>query len=217
MRSLEAFPAITKDEFCKACKALERRSADSISDTDWLSVRWSGEELLIRQRRNTLLHSGSRRLASDQGTNTGEVGGKEDFENIVEDEVEDSSIKDTDTCLIVDFSVILSPTYCVPVLWFSCHHGPEKRPITLDQIYEQLVPQPSSAPLRGVGVLGGISMAHHPVSDLPSFFLHPCNTQDALSVLKPDHDPTPDEYLILWLGLIGSAVGLHIPSKLLSS
>ncbi|EXJ65246.1 hypothetical protein A1O7_01587 [Cladophialophora yegresii CBS 114405] len=218
MPSLQAFPAITKDEFSEACKALERRSADRISDTDWLSVKWSGEELLIRQRRNitTSLHNGNRRLAGDRSTNSGEVVDREDLENMVEDEVEDSSIKDT-TCLIVDFSIILSPTYCVPVLWFSCRHGLEKRPIALDQVYEQLVPQPSCAPLRGVGVLGGISVAHHPVSDLPSFFLHPCNTQDALSVLEPSGTLTPEEYLSLWLGLIGSAVGLHIPSKLLSA
>lgn len=31
--------------------------------------------------------------------------------------------------------------------------------MTLDQIYEQLVAQQSSASLRGVGVMGGISIA----------------------------------------------------------
>src|ERR1700741_3248924 len=62
-----------------------------------------------------------------------------------------------------------------------------------------------------------ISSQYHPISDLPSFFLHPCNTQDALSNLKPSESLTPEEYLILWLGLIGSAVGLHLPSKLVSA
>jgi hypothetical protein len=66
----------------------------------------------------------------------------------------------------VEFSIILSPTYCVPVLWFSCQYAPDKQPMTLDRIYDQLVPQPSSASLRGVGVLGGISMAVSPVQRL---------------------------------------------------
>ena len=60
------------------------------------------------------------------------------------------------------------------------------------------------------------TVQHHPVSDLPSFFLHPCNTQEALLTLTPERSLTPESYLILWLGLMGSSVGLHVPSKLLS-
>jgi hypothetical protein len=97
MCSLQAFPAITKDEFCAACKALERRSAeDRISDTDWLGVRWTGEELLIRQRRNISLHGGDHGIAGDQGKNAiEEEAEREDIEDMIEDEVEDSSIKST--------------------------------------------------------------------------------------------------------------------------
>lgn len=55
---------------------------------------------------------------------------------------------------------------------------------------------------------------HHPISDQPAYFIHPCNTPEALSVLKPNKRFTPEDYLVLCLGLIGSSVGLHIPSKL---
>ena len=51
MEPLQAFPAITEKELAEACKALEQRSADKINGTDWLSVRWTGEELIIRQKR----------------------------------------------------------------------------------------------------------------------------------------------------------------------
>lgn len=57
---------------------------------------------------------------------------------------------------------------------------------------------------------------HHPISDSPAFFIHPCNTPEALSVLANGVELVPEDYLILWLGLIGSAVSLHIPSKLLA-
>lgn len=49
--TIQTFPSITEDEFQEACKALEDRSADRLDDTDWLSVRWSGKELIIKQRR----------------------------------------------------------------------------------------------------------------------------------------------------------------------
>lgn len=55
---------------------------------------------------------------------------------------------------------------------------------------------------------------HHPISDQPAYFIHPCNTPEALSVLKPERDLSPEEYLLLWLGLIGTSVGLYVPSAL---
>jgi hypothetical protein len=51
MASLDTFPSISDAEFRAACKALEDRCFDRLGGTDWLSVRWSGEELVIKQRR----------------------------------------------------------------------------------------------------------------------------------------------------------------------
>ncbi|EXJ75827.1 uncharacterized protein A1O5_00334, partial [Cladophialophora psammophila CBS 110553] len=215
IESLRAFPAITQQEFSEACRAWEQRSSDRISETDWLSVRWTGEELLITQRRKITCKDGKRRTPSDHGD--------AQKDELIDMGIEDSIIKDTLApdvdnleSLIVDFSITLSPIYSVPVLWFICRYDRVNKALSLDQIYEWLVPEPSLTSLRGIGVMGGISMAHHPVSDRPTFFLHPCKTQEALSVLKPG-PLTPEEYLMLWLGLIGSAVGLHVPSKLMST
>jgi len=49
--TLQAFPSITKDEFQEAYKALEDRSFDKLNGTDWLSAKWTGKELIIKQRR----------------------------------------------------------------------------------------------------------------------------------------------------------------------
>ncbi|KAJ9605213.1 hypothetical protein H2200_010603 [Cladophialophora chaetospira] len=235
MASMQAFPAITDGEFSEACEALEQRSADKNSDTDWLSVKWTGKELLIRRTMKTF-ECGDGPTALGEGEGMAE----DTFEELTDEDEEASIVRSNfaaniakGASLVVDYSITLSPTYSVPVLWFSCRFGPENKPMTLDQIYEHLVPQQSSSSLRDIGVMGGISMAvsrikpsisqpadlmqYHPISDLPSFFLHPCNTQDALSVLTKEQHLTPEEYLILWLGLIGSPVGLHIPSKLLST
>lgn len=47
------------------------------------------------------------------------------------------------------------------------------------------------------------------------FFVHPCNTPEALSHLNTGIPLNPEDYLFLWLGLMGSSVGLYVPSKLL--
>jgi ubiquitin-like-conjugating enzyme ATG10 len=59
----------------------------------------------------------------------------------------------------------------------------------------------------------------HPITDLPSFFVHPCNTHEALIAARDTMavGMTEEEYLLLWLGIVGSAVGLHVPSKLVAS
>ena len=59
-------------------------------------------------------------------------------------------------------------------------------------------------------------LQYHPVTDLPAFFIHPCNTHEAMVSVHDGQSLSAEEYLIVWLGLIGSSVGLHVPSKLLS-
>jgi len=49
--TLQAFPSITEDEFQQACRALEDRSSDKLDGTDWLGVRWTGKELIVKQKR----------------------------------------------------------------------------------------------------------------------------------------------------------------------
>lgn len=78
--------------------------------------------------------------------------------------------------LILDFSIVLSPTYCVPVLWFSCRRGSGNKSLGLDEVYDSLIPATSQASLRNVSVMGGISMAVSsltfrgiPITDISSF------------------------------------------------
>jgi ubiquitin-like-conjugating enzyme ATG10 len=61
--------------------------------------------------------------------------------------------------VIVDFSIVLSPTYQVPVLWFTPCQLPLHGPWGLDAVYHYLVPSIQQAGVRQVGILGGISMA----------------------------------------------------------
>lgn len=56
--------------------------------------------------------------------------------------------------MVVEFSITLSPTYSVPILWFRC---PAIK--SLEELHQLLVPSHLHESIRNVGVLGGISQA----------------------------------------------------------
>lgn len=63
----------------------------------------------------------------------------------------------TQPSLQVDYDILLSATYQVPVLYFglrSHNHGP----LGLDEVYQYVVPEQYRQELKSVGVMGGISM-----------------------------------------------------------
>lgn len=53
--------------------------------------------------------------------------------------------------------------------------------------------------------------------ETPAFFVHPCNTADAMRGIASEHDISPEAYLIIWLGLVGSSVRLQLSSDLFKS
>jgi hypothetical protein len=54
-----------------------------------------------------------------------------------------------------EFHVLLSPTWRVPVLYFSAYWETTLEPLTLDQIYEFLVHDEDA--MKEVSIMGGIS------------------------------------------------------------
>ena len=54
----------------------------------------------------------------------------------------------------IDFSITLSPTYAVPVLWFT-----SPALASVDRIYNLLTADHLIEPARSIGVMGGISQA----------------------------------------------------------
>lgn len=66
--------------------------------------------------------------------------------------------------LEVDYDIVFSPTYQVPVLYFVFPAIPQVGPPTIDTVYRYLVPHQYGSPLKNVGVMGGISFG---VRELP--------------------------------------------------
>jgi len=104
-------------------------------------------------------------------------------------------------------------TYNVPTLWFTLHDLPMGEPVfDLDSVYRYLVPDEYKSLLRGAGITGGLSAAPHPITDVPSFFIHPCQTKEAMETF----DCPIANYLMVWLGLVGGCVGLWVPHEMSS-
>lgn len=58
----------------------------------------------------------------------------------------------------VEYSILLSPTYRVPVLYIHLRDLPPTGPTGIDAAYQYLVPQRSQPELLAEGVMGGLSM-----------------------------------------------------------
>ncbi|KAK4199144.1 hypothetical protein QBC40DRAFT_228659 [Triangularia verruculosa] len=111
----------------------------------------------------------------------------------------------------VMYEIHLHPTYQAPCLWFSLHNLPfDEQAFNIDTVFRRLVPDQYKDGLRGAGAIGGISADHHPVTGLPSFFIHPCLLGEAMSTF----DCSKEDYLMVWLGLVGGCVGLWVPSEM---
>jgi len=111
----------------------------------------------------------------------------------------------------VTYEIHLHPTYRMPTLWFMLHDLPMGEPaFDVDAVYRYLVPPEYKSRLRAAGVTGGISAAPHPITDVPAFFIHPCQTGEAMKCF----DCVIKDYLVIWIGLVGACVGLWIPPEM---
>jgi ubiquitin-like-conjugating enzyme ATG10 len=57
----------------------------------------------------------------------------------------------------VDYHILLSPTWQVPVLLFAATWSKTLEPLTLEEVYAFLVEKSSKDSLADVSILGGIS------------------------------------------------------------
>ncbi|KAK1752397.1 hypothetical protein QBC47DRAFT_388359 [Echria macrotheca] len=111
----------------------------------------------------------------------------------------------------VTYEIHLHPTYEAPCLWFTLHDLPPDEPaFNIDTVFRRLVPDQFKDGLRSAGPIGGISADHHPITGVPSFFVHPCLLGEAMSRF----DCAKENYLMVWLGLVGGCVGLWVPKEM---
>ncbi|KAK4546202.1 hypothetical protein LTR36_002339 [Oleoguttula mirabilis] len=122
---------------------------------------------------------------------------------------------------VVTYDLLHSPTYQVPVLYLTTQHQqqhtspPGLPPPPPDEVYRLLVPAAHKPQMRAVGVMGALTLADHPATGRPAYSVHPCRTQEAMRAVTASRSSLwPEDYLLLWLGLVGAGVGLHVPVEL---
>ena len=64
---------------------------------------------------------------------------------------------DLDRNLQIDYDIVYSPTYQVPVLYFILRWNNYQGPIGLNEVYQYVVPEQYKKELKSVGIMGGIS------------------------------------------------------------
>ncbi|KAK9561972.1 hypothetical protein V6Z88_003507 [Aspergillus fumigatus] len=198
---LSAFPSLTPEEFSCACRAFLSRVQNLASDP--IHVRWSSIELVQKTTGAILKISRSiEHLTSQHIEGIPLELGESQEPNLCEDDPE-ALIRTTQTSpeLHVDYDILLSPVYRVPVLYFLLQRDGHPQSLEIDAVYHLLVPDQYKRELQSVGVMGGISVGYHPESGVPAFFVHPCNTADAMMRIAGWRKITAETYLLIWLGL----------------
>lgn len=119
-------------------------------------------------------------------------------EALIEDDKVCEHVADDDVAIereevvTVTQTIHWSSTWRLPVLYFNASSS-SGQPLSLDQLISAgivhtpttLSDNPDENATAGPG---GASVADHPRSGLPSFFLHPCNTSQALTALLAQNE-----------------------------
>lgn len=121
---------------------------------------------------------------------------------------------ETDFDYEVVYEFAYSTNYQVPVLYLhfrnstlrTCEHDPA--------MLDRIIPFSLRSQIHHVDPIGAISMTDHPVSGMPVYFVHPCNTQEAMRAVCGGVRPDPLIYILRWIGCLGAVVGLALPTDL---
>lgn len=86
----------------------------------------------------------------------------------------------------------------------------------MDELYEYIIPEIYQKDLKTspTNIYGSISQAEHPLTGVPFWYIHPCQTQNMLQTIVGIHGPPIDDYIKVWLSLVGPIVKYHIPHEL---
>ncbi|BCR97666.1 ATG3/ATG10 family protein [Aspergillus luchuensis] len=212
--TLSGFPLLTAEEFETACHAfLDRIHVVDDTKVGWSSIRLdqraTGPILSIAR---DIGHVGTR--DRDEPLPDPEMIEELQWEASEEDPEALIRAPETSVRLQVIYYILLSPTYHVPVLYFQLRQDNHPGPLGIDAVYQHLVPEQYRKELQSIGIMGGISFGYHPDSGTPAFFVHPCQTTDAMRHIAGQLCLTPETYLMIWLGLVGNRLGLQLPKEL---
>ncbi|CCX12198.1 hypothetical protein FPQ18DRAFT_357625 [Pyronema domesticum] len=202
MPPLETFPLLSPAEFktiCHGFVALQQNllsTSQSLKQQIWSlkekKLPWGQDSVIYLSLSKLARHWPAGRPSEAESEVEGEGEGEGEAEHdITEDDPESlpplRRLPNDPILIAVEYNILYSPTFRVPVLWFS---------------------QP---PQGVVAVEGKLTLGDHPVTGEISWFVHPCQTREAMEVWRGTEVETDTEwgrYLAVWLELVGRAAGL---------
>ncbi|WPH01555.1 Hypothetical protein R9X50_00440200 [Acrodontium crateriforme] len=195
--------SISAENWKEACETLRHAwNESSDTSTGWSDVKFMNDPLSTEWIRII-------KIAGYTVPPTAE-NAEEESQVEIDDEALQRNVS-TNTRDRICYDLILSPTYGVPVLYITF----PARPVPgADEIYAALLStteHPLVPPMQSIGPLGALSMTDHPVLGLPTYFVHPCRTADAMDAVTGGQELSCGAYLLAWMGLIGGGVGLDVP------
>lgn len=172
--------------------------------------------------------------------NQDEVGDISEEEGIFEDDqcyVNDKNDDNLQDKLVTQwtFSIVYSSTYQAPILYFHVQEDATGNPVgrqillkILENLHQRMAYHASSDfPTESWEF---VSQEEHPITAIPSFFLHPCQSAQRLQLLTSkdkhvgseetscvDSDDEPEASVLwAWMSMILPAVGHSVPSAYFS-
>lgn len=117
--------------------------------------------------------------------------------------------------LKMDYNVIYSDSYAVPVLYFNAQHM-DGRILLHDEL--DVLFSSSHADAMKSQIMTTLTQVEHPILQQPFYMLHPCKTSVLMSAAAPEADlENQGSFLLQWISSIGSAVGLTMDVEYLVS
>jgi len=128
-------------------------------------------------------------------------------------EYEDDTLLDADTVSPTKqlqkvewrLSIVFSDTWMVPMLYFTVKQS-DGTPYLRSQVLKLL----NTNDIQDTWDF--VSYEEHPMTGEPSFFLHPCQTSEKLSLLCGERNQATISPLLSWVTMILPAVGFSIPT-----
>eukprot|EP00521_Asterionellopsis_glacialis_P017665 CAMPEP_0195296006 /NCGR_PEP_ID=MMETSP0707-20130614/18587_1 /TAXON_ID=33640 /ORGANISM="Asterionellopsis glacialis, Strain CCMP134" /LENGTH=243 /DNA_ID=CAMNT_0040357377 /DNA_START=23 /DNA_END=751 /DNA_ORIENTATION=+ len=118
------------------------------------------------------------------------------------------------------FSVVYSDTWRVPVLYFTVQKLNDGSPCLRTEVLHSLQIHGKHKEVQVVGdTWDFVSSEEHPITGIPSFFLHPCQTSERLELLlhsgkaASEQGKTSSPFLLSWMSMIFPAVGIYMSPK----
>jgi len=202
-------PFLDKPTFAKICQSFIEKIPEYQYTSLQYSVKYSPydpeETYLVIKK--SILHQSNQADGSEEIEI--EVDGHDDDEIVIFGEDDAKTIEHGPTTHTVEYHILLSPIYSVPVLYFNIYPiSIASAPVhNISDVYSVLVPAHRLQDIESIGVQGGISQGDHPILQRPFWFIHPCNTAEALK--EWGEGLNLENYLMIWLGMVQDVVRLR--------